>query len=188
MKTTFKTYDVADYLKSEEDMALYLEACFEEAGDDAAFIATALGDTARAKGMSDRRHRPHPRRPLPHPVKRRQPQLQRDPEGDEGAWIEGEAGGGVKSLSNTEFQRFETHIEVSPQLLSVLTIQRLATGLDQLAVEPSNWWHAIEDFDLALMSQLIAFLSGTTQLARLKKNAQEKVWKNSKAGVRQMKS
>jgi probable addiction module antidote protein len=53
MKTTFKTYDVADYLKSEEDMALYLEACFEEAGDDAAFIATALGDIARAKGMSD---------------------------------------------------------------------------------------------------------------------------------------
>lgn len=82
----------------------------------------------------------------------------------------------MKSLSNTEFQRFETHIEVSPQLLSVLTIQRLATGLDQLAVEPSNWWHAIQDFDLALMSQLIAFLSGTTQLGALKKNAQEKVW------------
>ena len=53
MKTGFKTYDVADYLKSEVDMALYLEACFEEAGDDAAFIATALGDIARAKGMSD---------------------------------------------------------------------------------------------------------------------------------------
>ena len=53
MKTGFKTYDVADYLKTDEKMALYLEACFEEAGDDAAFIAAALGDIARAKGMSD---------------------------------------------------------------------------------------------------------------------------------------
>ncbi len=52
MKKGFKAYDVADYLESEEDMANYLEACFEEAGDDAAFIAAALGDIARAKGMS----------------------------------------------------------------------------------------------------------------------------------------
>jgi probable addiction module antidote protein len=53
MKKGFKSYDVADYLKSEEDMIAYLEACFEEAGDDAAFIAAALGDIARAKGMTD---------------------------------------------------------------------------------------------------------------------------------------
>jgi probable addiction module antidote protein len=53
MKPGFKTYDVADYLKTDEEMALYLEACFEEAGDDVAFIATALGHIARAKGMSD---------------------------------------------------------------------------------------------------------------------------------------
>ncbi|MNR48402.1 helix-turn-helix protein [compost metagenome] len=33
-------------------MALYLEACIEEAGDDAAFIAKALGTIARAKGMT----------------------------------------------------------------------------------------------------------------------------------------
>jgi probable addiction module antidote protein len=33
-------------------MAAYLEACFEEAKGDAAFIAKALGDVARAKGMS----------------------------------------------------------------------------------------------------------------------------------------
>ena len=33
-------------------MAAYLEACFEEAGGDAAFIAKAIGDIARAKGMS----------------------------------------------------------------------------------------------------------------------------------------
>jgi probable addiction module antidote protein len=52
MKDGFKTYDVADYLKTDEDMTAYLEACFEEAGDDAAMIATALGDIARAKGMT----------------------------------------------------------------------------------------------------------------------------------------
>ena len=33
-------------------MAAYLEASIEEAGDDAAFIAKALGDIARAKGMA----------------------------------------------------------------------------------------------------------------------------------------
>jgi len=33
-------------------MAAYLEACFEDAPDDAAFIAKALGYIARAKGMS----------------------------------------------------------------------------------------------------------------------------------------
>ena len=51
MATKFSRYDVADYLKSEVEMAAYLAACFEEAGDDAAFIATALGDIARAYGM-----------------------------------------------------------------------------------------------------------------------------------------
>lgn len=50
-KVTFSRYDVADYLKSEEDMAAYLAACMEEGGDDPAFIAAALGDIARAKGM-----------------------------------------------------------------------------------------------------------------------------------------
>jgi probable addiction module antidote protein len=49
-KTT--KFDVSEHLRTEEDMAAYLEACFEEAGDDAAFIAKALGDIARAKGMS----------------------------------------------------------------------------------------------------------------------------------------
>jgi probable addiction module antidote protein len=33
-------------------MAAYLEACLEEAHGDAAFIAKALGDIARAKGMT----------------------------------------------------------------------------------------------------------------------------------------
>lgn len=51
IKETFSRYDTADYLKSEEDMVTYLEACMEEGGDDPAFIAVALGNIARAHGM-----------------------------------------------------------------------------------------------------------------------------------------
>lgn len=51
-RTKLKKWDSAAHLKTEEDMALYLEACLEEAGDDAAFVAKALGNIARAKGMS----------------------------------------------------------------------------------------------------------------------------------------
>ncbi|SER19405.1 probable addiction module antidote protein [Azotobacter beijerinckii] len=42
-------WDVVDYLKTEEDIALYLEACIEEAGDDAEFIAKAHESVARAR-------------------------------------------------------------------------------------------------------------------------------------------
>jgi probable addiction module antidote protein len=49
---TFRDFDAANYLRSEEDMALYLDACMEEAGDDAGMIAEALGAIARAKGMT----------------------------------------------------------------------------------------------------------------------------------------
>jgi probable addiction module antidote protein len=52
VKETFAPYDSADYLKTDEDMVLYLEACMEEAPDDAAFIAHALGTIARARGMT----------------------------------------------------------------------------------------------------------------------------------------
>ncbi|MBI5550370.1 MAG: putative addiction module antidote protein [Desulfobacterales bacterium] len=51
-KTTTTKYDVAEYLRTSEEMAAYLEACLEEADGDAAFIAKALGDMARAKGMT----------------------------------------------------------------------------------------------------------------------------------------
>lgn len=51
-RTRLKKWDSAAHLRSEEDIALYLEACLEEAGDDAAFVAKALGTIARAKGMS----------------------------------------------------------------------------------------------------------------------------------------
>ncbi len=45
-------YDVAETLRTPDEMAAYLEACIEEADGDAAFIAKALGDIARAQGMT----------------------------------------------------------------------------------------------------------------------------------------
>jgi probable addiction module antidote protein len=51
-KTKTTRYDVAEHLRTPKEMAAYLEACLEEAKDDAAFIAKALGDIARAKGMT----------------------------------------------------------------------------------------------------------------------------------------
>ncbi len=51
-KTTTTPYDVAEHLRTPEEMAAYLDAWFEEAPDDAAGIARALGDIARAKGMT----------------------------------------------------------------------------------------------------------------------------------------
>jgi probable addiction module antidote protein len=51
-KIKLKKWDSAEHLKTDEDMVFYLEACLEEAGDDAAFIAKALGTIARAKGMT----------------------------------------------------------------------------------------------------------------------------------------
>ena len=50
--TATTRYDVAEHLRTPEEMAAYLEACLAEANGDAAFIAKALGDIARAKGMT----------------------------------------------------------------------------------------------------------------------------------------
>lgn len=56
MKSTMKTkttpYDTAEQLRTPEEIALYLEACLDEAGDDAAFVVHALGVVARAWGMT----------------------------------------------------------------------------------------------------------------------------------------
>lgn len=51
-KTKTVPYDVAEQLRTPEEMAAYLDVWLEEAPDDAAGIARALGDIARAKGMS----------------------------------------------------------------------------------------------------------------------------------------
>jgi probable addiction module antidote protein len=51
-RTKTAAYDVAEQLRTPEEMAAYLDAWLDEAPDDAAGIARALGDIARAKGMS----------------------------------------------------------------------------------------------------------------------------------------
>jgi probable addiction module antidote protein len=45
-------FDAADYLKTDEDIALYFQACLDEWGNDPAFIAKSLGTIARARGMT----------------------------------------------------------------------------------------------------------------------------------------
>jgi len=49
-KTQTRLWDAAEHLESEEDMAAYLEAALEDG--DPAVVAAALGDIARAKGMT----------------------------------------------------------------------------------------------------------------------------------------
>ena len=52
-KTIITPCDVAEHLRTAAEMAACPEACMEEAPSGAAFIAKALGDIARAKGMSE---------------------------------------------------------------------------------------------------------------------------------------
>ena len=49
-KTVTTPWDPADHLETEEDMVAYLEAALEE--NDPALVTAALGDIARAKGMT----------------------------------------------------------------------------------------------------------------------------------------
>ena len=51
-KAKTSAYDVAEHLRTPEEMAAYLDAWLEEAPDDTAGIARALGNIARAKGMT----------------------------------------------------------------------------------------------------------------------------------------
>ena len=53
MKTITTKFDVAEHLRTAEEMAAYLEASIEDSNGDAAFVAKALGDIARARGMSE---------------------------------------------------------------------------------------------------------------------------------------
>ena len=52
MAEKFIRWDAVDYLKSDEDMALYLDACLEDDPGDGSLVRAALNDVARAKGMS----------------------------------------------------------------------------------------------------------------------------------------
>lgn len=50
MAIELKTYDVAEHLDSEDEIRLYLEAAFDDG--DPAVITHAIGNVARARGMS----------------------------------------------------------------------------------------------------------------------------------------
>jgi probable addiction module antidote protein len=52
MAEKFTRWDPVDYLKTDEDMALYLDACLEEDAGDGVVVRAALNDVARARGMS----------------------------------------------------------------------------------------------------------------------------------------
>ena len=49
-KTATHPWDITRYLDSDEAIAAYLDAALEE--DDPALLAAALGDVARARGMT----------------------------------------------------------------------------------------------------------------------------------------
>jgi hypothetical protein len=49
-KTVTTTWDPVEHFQSEEDMAAYIEAALQDG--DPALVTAALGDIARAKGMS----------------------------------------------------------------------------------------------------------------------------------------
>ena len=49
-KTHTRPWDATDYLETEEDIVAYLEAAFEDG--DPRLVAAALGDVARANGMT----------------------------------------------------------------------------------------------------------------------------------------
>lgn len=49
VKTT--RWDILDHLQTEEDCRLFLEGVFEEAADNPGYIAKAIGEVARARGM-----------------------------------------------------------------------------------------------------------------------------------------
>ena len=50
-KIKIRPWDAVEDLKTDEDMAAYLEAALEDG--DPALVSAALGDIARAKGMTD---------------------------------------------------------------------------------------------------------------------------------------
>jgi len=53
MAEKFTRWDAVDHLKTEEDMALYLDACLEEDPGDGSLVRAALNDVARARGLSE---------------------------------------------------------------------------------------------------------------------------------------
>ena len=54
-KTKTKPYDAAEYLETKEDLAAYIQAAFEDG--DPQVVVQALGNVARARGMSEIAHK-----------------------------------------------------------------------------------------------------------------------------------
>lgn len=52
MTLKLRKWDVVDQINTEEEMRLYFEACLGEDPGDGSLIRAALGDIARARGMS----------------------------------------------------------------------------------------------------------------------------------------
>lgn len=52
MSEQFTRWDPVDQLESEEDMAMYLDACLEEDPGDGSIVRAALNNIARAQGMT----------------------------------------------------------------------------------------------------------------------------------------
>jgi probable addiction module antidote protein len=52
MTEKFSRFDPVDYLKSDEDMAMYLDTCLDEDPGDGSVVRAALNDIARAQGMT----------------------------------------------------------------------------------------------------------------------------------------
>lgn len=52
MAEKFSKWDPVDELKTEEDMAHYLDACLADDPGDGSLIRAALNDISRARGMS----------------------------------------------------------------------------------------------------------------------------------------
>ncbi|MCO4864726.1 putative addiction module antidote protein [Cupriavidus sp. WGlv3] len=52
MKEPTRPWNSPKQLRSQQQIAAYLDACLAEAGDDDRFIAYALGVVARARGMT----------------------------------------------------------------------------------------------------------------------------------------
>jgi probable addiction module antidote protein len=53
MTVKTRRWDVADHLNNDAEIIAYLDACFDEDPGDGSLIRAALGDIARAKGMTD---------------------------------------------------------------------------------------------------------------------------------------
>ncbi len=51
-KTRTTSFDIAEHLRTPDDMAAYLDAMFDESGEEPRSIVRAIGDVARAKGMT----------------------------------------------------------------------------------------------------------------------------------------